>query len=864
MRPSRPEAPQTPHVAFLWDDTWYAFPIFAPTTWNEVDITPFTQRLGTGPLSLTDLTGIAAVEQLSFAGGSGQPRLVELNRYLRGLNVWTTSYYRGVTIGPTRLKDLTLNSTDKTSGMPTTMCHKGAGSNAQVAAFAFGNTVWAKKVNQDPVDVTGDLWTVAAAKGVANGDFSDGMNYWVQKSDKGSVTIVSGPAAEITYDTSQGSSSDTYISLVSEVNPVTPATQLVVQFDAQHVSGDNLGLEVKVEPYYYDPVKKYYVNDPSHVVTQTVTLQTGTWQTYTMPALDLTQDRRYRFFKVRFTINGTTAPQTSTVQVKNVTATYQNVSVQFGVNDVLWNGYALFVATDVGIFYLEQSRIDASPSIFDATMPSSFNWKRPTWRVCDAAAMAVADGYMWYAEKYSNLIHYGTDFLGQDLEWGSPTDAHPLYWIEVDKTILGDLAAIQVGAGLVPVHRMVGFNNALYCFRADGAWAVYHDGADYVSRNVLVFPYSPTNFNTVCVHSGSLAFVASGRVWRYTGDTLVDLTPDERFDLDHKVEVIAVDSSGDLLWGFTRNREILVWANGSWHSHTTLPDDGSHYPVALGAFTFGDYYYGYQYPNIVAAEIEPVYGGSKLTLHEYYFEADEPVQFLASSAKGTLYTSWIDGGLTAIDKCFESVTVYYGFDDQIPYPAPPGSESWYQRIVVKLEYRLPDGSTHIIEVGRVDNRHDEPETVTTAVGVNEVIRRVRTFPIPRIVSRDVRLIFELENNGPANKTPRLYGYLLKYVPRPPYLRGYGVHLKVSDGAYLRGGSQPILSAREQLDLLWKIRDSRRPVLFRDAHGTETWVYLSAIKVVSMGEREGARGYDYRVEISLVETGGAFGGPPAAT
>jgi len=858
-----------PYVAFYWDGEWYEFPLFSPTTWVEVDITPFTQRLGTGSLSLTDLTGIAAVEQLSFAGGSGQERLIELNRYQFAQHVWPVSYDRGVTMGPGKITENSLLANSlNTIGMPTTAIYGFPGSDRQAGAFAYGDKVFIKMINSAPVDVTGDLHTVMVNKGVINGNFSDGLNYWVQKSDKGTVTVqeVGGRlSAVMKYDTSQGTSSDTYIGLVSAPQPVAKDARIIVSFDAQHVSGDNLGMTVSVEPYYYDPLRKYYVNDPTHVVTQAITLSTGTWQTYTMSTLDLSLDSRYRFFKVRFQVNGTTTPQTSEVAIANVNAVYEGSGVQFPINDILWNGYALFVATDVGIFYLNESRIDASPNIFDNPPPSTYTWSRATWRVCDAYSLGVADGYVWYTERWSNLCHYGSDFLGQDLEWGSADDRHPLYWRDVTGDVYSDIAAIQIGPGMIPSRNITGFNNSIYMFRPDGAWAIYHDGVDYVTRNVLTFPYSPTNFNTVTVHDGSLVFTAAGRVWRYTGTTLVDISPDDRDDYGRQVELSGIAATGDFLWGVSRNGFLMVWTAGSWHTVELIDyirqDQGGRFAVAIGAYELGDYWDGSTYPTLVIPIAEPLYSTAQIDVYEYFMKSREPERFYTAPVSGVLVTSWFDGGLTAVDKCFESVTLYYSFDyDFQRFALDP---SWYQRITVYFEYRLENGDVHRIEVGRVQYPHDEPNIVEDDASIRRVIRRTTTFDIPNIVSREGRLIFKLENNGPTNYTPRLYGYMVKYVPRPPYLRGYSVSLKVSDDSFGRSGGRAKLAAKEQLDLLWKMRDSRAPIRFRDEHGTEANVYLSAIKVINMGEREGIRGHDYRVDLSLVETEGAFGPPQAS-
>lgn len=846
-----------PEVAFQYEGKWYSFPLLSDSSWNEVDIVPFTQRLGTGSLSLTDLTGIAAVEQASFAGGSGQRRLIELNRYYSGRDVWTADYDYGVSLAPKENQSY-IGTNDGNSIVPgvhhaysTTISVERDGAVVSAPVVASGSKVYIIRSGVVE-DITGNLLTVAQLRELRNSYFYAELDGWFIVGDRGTVdNVPDGPynTARLKYDPNAGTSPDHFIGIESYPVGVIPRKKVKLQFKARHVAGPSQQLQVIVTPHKYNPVGRYYyVPDDATPIDTVITLD-GVMQPYEITGIELGEAA---FIKVEFRHLGDGA-NTSTVLLTEVLFFYESMT-DFHITGCTWNGYALLLSTTHGVFYLHQSVVDRDPHIvYNTTPASSATWVRSTWRVADASAIGYGDGYVWYAEGNSNLIHYGADPLGRDLEWGTSVETHPRYWRVIDGTIEGDVAAIPIGGATIGAKHLLSFNGAMYVFKEDGAWAVYWDGINYIPRQALAFEASSDNFNEVVVHDGSLVFNTGHKVWRYTGDTLVDITPEIVGSNGDKEKVVSLDTVADILFALTPSGKVVYFLNGSWHDLYELKTIDTNIDA-----TFFDALRVESTGQALAAP-----GGVEKTLHFYtryapflsansnkffYFNVNLRAGLpMDSRPEGKILTSWIDGGLAVVDKCFESLTVEFAFTSNAHGQGDP-----VQEIDVYMEYRTPD-SKYIREyLGTIIDVQFSPHMTQT-----DLVRHSITLDIPRIVAREARFEFVLKSTY-STSSPRLYGYMVKYVPRPPYLKGYGMTLVVADNARLRSGVPVGLSAREQLDVLWAIRDSRRPVLYRDMYGNESWVYLSAIRVDARGENPVAANPEYHVTISLVETENAFG------
>ena len=431
----------------------------------------------------------------------------------------------------------------------------------------------------------------------------------------------------------------------------------------------------------------------------------------------------------------------------------------------------------------------------------------------DMKIAAMHGGMIWFAQDGTSFVHYD--------------DTEDLSTLEGNGT--ADANAVTVGPGGLEIKNMLSFANALYVARADGLWVVNQDD-EFKARQVLNFSAEThaDNFRSMVVFQGALYFPIRHRIYRWTGSTIVDVTPqrlDDTFPFNQFAEYDNFISRGNYLYCTAKTDEtsytqsILAYDGVGWHR---LMD-----PIA-----------GSTSDEISMMALDPAndyiwFHLNKSTDETHYIQlrpkSNFPKESFSTSGNHYWYSSIHDMGFRKVTKSLRSIE----FE----------TDNCDANNTISVAYSIDDGS--FITTGL--------SNPGAGVGV------VATSPTVTLTFDDTiefkKIQFRLAFTAQAAQSPVLKSLSMKYMMRPDTSSGYVFDVIAASGLEY-GGVVDSRTAAEIIADLLTVRASTAPVAFVNLVGESKKVYLASI-TESARSRESENpelpDVEHRVRVSLVET-----------
>ena len=431
----------------------------------------------------------------------------------------------------------------------------------------------------------------------------------------------------------------------------------------------------------------------------------------------------------------------------------------------------------------------------------------------DMKIAAMHGGMIWFAQDGTSFVHYD--------------DTEDLSTLEGNGT--ADANAVTVGPGGLEIKNMLSFANALYVARADGLWVVNQDD-EFKARQVLNVSAEThaDNFRSMVVFQGALYFPIRHRIYRWTGSTIVDVTPqrlDDTFPFNQFAEYDNFISRGNYLYCTAKTDEtsytqsILAYDGVGWHR---LMD-----PIA-----------GSTSDEISMMALDPAndyiwFHLNKSTDETHYIQlrpkSNFPKESISTSGNHYWYSSIHDMGFRKVTKSLRSIE----FE----------TDNCDANNTISVAYSIDDGS--FITTGL--------SNPGAGVGV------VATSPTVTLTFDDTiefkKIQFRLAFTAQAAQSPVLKALSMKYMMRPDTSSGYVFDVIAASGLEY-GGVVDSRTAAEIIADLLTVRASTSPVAFVNLVGESKKVYLASI-TESARSRESENpelpDVEHRVRVSLVET-----------
>jgi len=431
----------------------------------------------------------------------------------------------------------------------------------------------------------------------------------------------------------------------------------------------------------------------------------------------------------------------------------------------------------------------------------------------DMKAAAFHSGAMWFAEDENSFVHYSEEEDLSDLEGDGKSDA----------------AVVVVGPGGLAVKNMISFANALYVARADGLWVVNQDD-EFKARQVLNFSSEThaDNFRSMVVFQGALYFPIRHRIYRWTGATIVDVTPqrlDDTFPFNQFSEYDNFISRGKYLYCTAKTDEtsytqsILAYDGVAWHRLIDPIVGSSSDEISMLALDPANDYLWFHL--------------NKSTDETHYIQlrpkSDFPKESFSTSGNHYWYSSIHDMGFRKVTKSLRSIE----FE----------TDNCDSNNTISVAYSIDDGSfitTGLSNPGAGVGVIASSPTVTLTFDDTIEFKKIQ-----------LRLAFTAQ----AAQSPVLKSLSMKYMMRPDTSSGYVFDvIAASDLEY--GGVVDSRTAANIISDLLTVRASTAPVAFVNLVGETKKVYLASITEAARSresENPELPDVEHRVRISLVET-----------
>ncbi|RMD60875.1 hypothetical protein D6833_09005 [Candidatus Parcubacteria bacterium] len=871
------------------DGEWYSWQTRGVPGYQMADISPFTSRTSTGQVKLSDLVGIAVLEQSGWVTGAGQFEFIETARYAYGDGVWTPNGRIGATLGPYYEH---VSGAHGTSGATSMHYHDKYAKVVPISKPFYGRTDTSlnpksfyllsnsrniyvgtaeEELDTTTTEITGDLLTTPIVIPFPNHDFEDSgsgtPNWFVDEVDThltGSVAIATIGGNKWLQVQVQESSPGTALvgekyAVAGEYIPVPTdnAIQYTVHIEADVVSApSDWTYKVEVYPVIYDTIAGQYVRGTPYSetipvagvgpVSHTTSAFTPAFEPFSASSSTIIPSAPIHFLEIRLVVEvANTSPAATEIRFDLVELKVASTNHVFAY-DLYYNGITLLAGTNFGILYCE--------NIADALENgTAMTWKRVNeFAIVPAISFATYDGLLWYAEADTPILHYGANPNGEDLEARTVNNTHPAYWFSKDgSTGLGDAGAIIVGDPTDRIVKIHEYNNKLWVFKEKSIYYIYNNSGVYTPVKYADHDYHEWNFSSVTYYDGALVFWKNGRVYRFLESSIVDITPpplDEyTYMNDLKQVVKGFTTVGPYLYALDGQGNLVVFDGAGWHSSVNLWTVSS---AILGGWsgafvgnslTLFGIYSGTGAPPTPRSSLLCVAVDENGPTEAY---RNKTIPETAPN-DGYIVTSWIDGGLPNIDKHFHSIVVEAAFELESDY--------------IDVEFLVDDGEGNYRNYG--PKRIEAPHYVAnpSPFGRTIVDRRLYKVELPNdFVGKRIQVKFTLSVGDGVSGTygqPHLWRWLLNYVPRPWTIYGYAPTLLLTPVSKTRNNMVKQWSVQEQIDLLLKARDSRAPMRMRDPiSGEIKEVYLSAIKIQPLIRRTPNSALDetYMAELSLVE------------
>ncbi len=427
--------------------------------------------------------------------------------------------------------------------------------------------------------------------------------------------------------------------------------------------------------------------------------------------------------------------------------------------------------------------------------------------------MAVAHGgYWWFSEDGNSYLHYGKEDDLSDLEGNGTSDG----------------GVVTVGPGGLPIVNMISFSNSLYVARSDGLWVVNQDG-EFNARQILNFSAEThaDNFRSMVVFQGALYFPIRHRIYRWTGATMVDVTPqriDDTFPFIQYGEYDNFISRGAYMYCTARTDQadgsatesILAHDGVGWHRLLDpISSAGAGNRITMLALDPANDYIWYHTDTSSDAT-------SYIALRE---KSEFPKESFNTSGNHYWYYSIHDMGFRKVTKSLRSIEFETNNCDS--------------NRTITVHYSIDDGS--FINTG-----------LSSSGVINSSPTQTLTFD-DTIEFKKIQFRFSF--TAEAASSPVLKSFSLKYMMRPDTAYGYVFDIIASSNSEYGGGMDDRTAAQIMSDLE-TVRSSTAPVAFTNLLGESKKVYLASLTEVARSRASSnpeLPDIEHRVRVSLVET-----------
>jgi hypothetical protein len=430
----------------------------------------------------------------------------------------------------------------------------------------------------------------------------------------------------------------------------------------------------------------------------------------------------------------------------------------------------------------------------------------------DMKIATIHGGYMWFAEDGNSFVHYAQELDLSDLEGDGKSDTN----------------VIVVGPGGLEVKNMISFANALYVARADGLWVVNQDG-EFNARQVLNFSAETheDNFRSMVVFQGALYFPIRHRIYRWTGSTIVDVTPqriDDTFPFIQYGEYDNFISRGAYMYCTARTDQandlatesILAYDGMGWHRMldpiTSAASDSRITMLALDPAN--DYIWYHTDTSSDATKY--------IVLRD---KSEFPAKSFTTSGSHFWFSSIHDMGFRKVTKSLRSIT----FE----------TDNCASNRTITVTYSL-DGATFTSDDLSSDGIINADTFTTLTFDDTKEFKNIQ---------------FRFAFNAQATSSPVLKSYSLKYMMRPDTAYGYVFDIIAASGSEYGGGVDDRTAAQIMTDLE-TVRASTAPVAFVNLLGESKKVYLASLTEAARSRADSnpeLPDVEHRVRVSLVET-----------
>jgi hypothetical protein len=433
----------------------------------------------------------------------------------------------------------------------------------------------------------------------------------------------------------------------------------------------------------------------------------------------------------------------------------------------------------------------------------------------DMKIAAMHGGFLWFAEDGNSFVHYDDTDDMSTLEGNGETDAN----------------VVVVGPGGLPIVNMISFANALYVARKDGLWVVNQDD-EFTARQVLNFSAEAhaDNFRSMVVFQGALYFPIRHRIYRWTGSTIVDVTPqrlDDTFPFNQFSEYDNFISRGSYLYCTAQTDEspytqsILAYDGVGWHRlMDPIVSHASDEISMMALDPANDYIWFHLNKSSDATYFIPLREKS-----DFPKESFSTSSHISGVDTHYWYSSIHDMGFRKVTKSLRSI---------------------------EFETDNCDSNNTITVAYSLDGAAFTSDDLSSSGVINADTYTTLTFDDTKEFKNiQLRLDFTAE----AAQSPVLKSLSMKYMMRPDTSSGYVFDvIAASDLEY--GGVVDSRTAAEIISDLLTVRASTAPVVFVNLVGETKNVYLASI-TESARSRESENpelpDVEHRVRISLVET-----------
>jgi len=434
----------------------------------------------------------------------------------------------------------------------------------------------------------------------------------------------------------------------------------------------------------------------------------------------------------------------------------------------------------------------------------------------DMKIATIHGGYMWFAEDGNSFVHYAQELDLSDLEGNGKSDSN----------------VIVVGPGGLAIRNMISFANALYVARADGLWVVNQDG-EFNARQVLNFSAEThdDNFRSMVVYQGALYFPIRHRIYRWTGSTIVDVTPqriDDTFPFIQYGEYDNFISRGAFMYCTARTDQaddsatesILAYDGMGWHRLIDpITSAASGNRITMLALDPANDYIWYHTDTDSDAT-------SYIALRD---KSEFPKESFSTSGNHYWFSSIHDMGFRKVTKSLRSIE----FE----------TNNCNASRTITVAYSLDGGSFINTDLSNPGG----------GIGViNEDTFTTLTFDDTKEFKN---IQFRLAFTAQGTSSPVLKSFSLKYMMRPNTAYGYVFDIIAASGSEYGGGVDD-RTAAQIMDDLETVRASTNPVAFVNLLGESKKVYLASLTEAARSRADSnpeLPDVEHRVRVSLVET-----------